>query len=420
MSLSPPFPSLDAWLRHALRKRGIPQSEVAGLLRVDRPLFSRYVRGDEQIPRFIVGKLAQELEPEAYEYLLCLKDCEDFTDAIHRGAVQLAASVHVGSGPRGLSVPERRKALETAAEGALASRLTDALLARAQSIQEQKSLARVTDFATASRQQLADIARALDLVQKTVDTAYTTPLLLKVSVPSFRFPINHFVGTLLELDTLVRPGTAEAEASLLFREKMLENLRRTVWGKHSAHPLDVLACQFSTHVLSRHGETDDRHEIEKLLRRDADATAPLLRRLSFTGLLLGRRDQEIAERFVWGLRRDRALADQNLFFNAFHYGDLTLRGDEPVPRATKHFDRSIPNILRHLEHPEAYQNLLQSECVTLTHVLQAAGRRSFQRPQVTSRLRALVNADSAFLSLLRPSVREDFLKHFRPLLTESR
>lgn len=415
-------PSPAAWLQATLEKSGTPQSVLTRLLGVDKSVFSRYVRGEEQAPRLLLAKLAQELEPDEYEHVLCLKDCEDFTDAVRRATALLAASLQAGVGGRPatrLGPRGARECLEGAA-GALAARLADALLQGVHGILAQEPVTEPTRLAGRWRRHLLDAARAVDLVRKTVDSAYTLPLLLPASVPGFRYPINHFVGRLLELDTLVRPGTLDAGPALLFRERMLDNLRRTVWPKQSAAgTLDVLAREFTAHVLSRHGDTEDRHDIQALLRRGADQGGPLLRRLSFTGLVLGRRDRETADRFLWDLQRDRTLAEVNLLFNAFHYGDVAFHAGQALPRRPRSFDRAVPHILRHLEHPEDYQSLLPTECLTLTHVLQACGPRPFQRPAVLRRLRGLLGADAGGLAQLPPAVRKAFTKQFGPFLKAS-
>src|SRR4051812_36706147 len=130
MAYCPSVASPHAWLHDAVEQCGLPQAALARLLGVDRAVFGRYLRGEEQIPRLHLAKLAQELNPEEYDYALCLKDCEDLTDALRRSVVKLAANLRAGlrGNPHKLSKRQRQDSLDAAAEEALVSGLTEALL----------------------------------------------------------------------------------------------------------------------------------------------------------------------------------------------------------------------------------------------------------------------------------------------------
>lgn len=415
----PPIESPAAWLRPALERRGVSQGAIARLLGIDKSVCGRYARGDEQIPRPYLARLIQELDPGAYDYVLCLKDCEDFADAVRRSAARFALALQ-GDGAFGRrpNAPHRHDAPEAAGDGSLANRLADALFANARAILDQEPTVSPAGRARAWRRLLTDAVRATELVCQTVEAAYAVPLLPAATVPGFRFPLNHFVGRLLDLDELVSPGTPDAAAVVRFRDRVLGTLRGAVWDRHPpGGPMDILARQFSAHLLSRHGDEEDRDRVRASLLRGAADAAPLLRRLSYSGLVLGHRDAEAADRYLWDLTRDRSLAAVNLLFNAFHYGDVAFRGDRPPPSEVARFDRTVPHILRHLERPDLYRGILDTECVTLAHVLDAGGPRPFLRPGVRARLRTLLHADGEFLTRVRPATRTLFVDRFRPLLT---
>lgn len=384
--------SPNEWLARRVKERNIPYSRLARLQGVDKSLFGRWIKGEEQIPRPALALLAQQLPPSDLSYLLRLKDCEDLADVMKRQAYKLLSSLSIGQRP------------------------VEALFCRIQELITQEQSAAPQLRAESLAYHFTDAIAAVQLVLQTVNTSYLHPFLPPESVPRFRYPINHFVGLLLELDHYITPGTREATAVSDFRESLLANLRRVVWAKGAAHPMGVLAQQFSTHLLARHGITDDREAIKDLLEHRADSTDPLLRRLSFTGLVLGRRDPDISGRFLWSLRRDRSLADANLFFNAFHYGDIVLESHRPVPTGPKNFAQSIPHILRHLEQAEQYVSILDTEVATLIHVLESTGPEQFLIPSTVSRLRSLLRDDSTLLNRLGKDQLFQFHEHLRRIV----
>src|SRR5205807_31569 len=119
---------------------------------------------------------------------------------------------------------------------------------------------------------LVDAAGAVLIVQRVVDVNFQEPLLLPPTVARFRYPINHFLGT-----------------------------------------------------------------------------------------ILGGADTDTRERFLRTLQRDAGLRTTNLFFNAFHYGDATFATDGSLPRSPRIFRNAVPHILRHLEHPDRYGSILDTE-----------------------------------------------------------
>jgi hypothetical protein len=384
--------SPNEWLSNAIRQRKVQYTRLACLMGMDGSLFSKWVNGKAQIPRAALALLAQQLPPSDLSYLLRLKDCEHLADVLPRQARRLFTCL----------------GFRECTPDPLFRRIEDLLT-------QEEPLAPLARAETLAGY-LTDAAAAVCLFLAAANSNYLQPLLQPDNVPRFRFPINHFVGVLLELDTSLPAGSPDAEAVSAFRRSALASLRRQVWTRPAADPMELLAQQFSTHLLARHGDTADREEIKGLLDRRAGSADPLLRRLSFTGLVLGRRDPEVSTRFLRALRRDRELAKANLFFNAFHYSDLVLPPDAPLPAAPDAFTRSASHVLRHLERPEQYASILETEAMTLVHVLEAAGAAPLLQPAVVPRLRSLLREESPAIPLLGQPLRDQFRTHLRRLI----
>lgn len=393
MTLAPLLPTPNEWLAQIISERKLRYARLARLLGMDKSRFRRWIRGEEQIPRSALALLAQQLPPSDLSYLLRLKDCEDLTDSLGRQANRLFTNLGIGTAP------------------------VDDLFQCIRDILTQEHFPTSALSANTAAQYLTDAAAAVQLVQHMVNKGYhRQPLLPPESVPRFRYPINHFIGVLLELDRFIPAYAKEASAVTDFREQVLTNLRRTVWAKPGPSAMEVLAQQFSTHLLARHGTADDREEIEARLERAAVSTDPLLRRLSFTGLALGQRDPDIGSRFRRTLERDCSLSRANLFFNAFHYGDLTLYPHAPLPTDPHSFERSIPHVVRHLEQAERYASILETEILTLVQILDTAGSEPLTWQPTSSRLRGLLGENSSLLGQLEERQRSQFRRLFSSFL----
>lgn len=392
MDDSRPLESPGAWLARELARRRLPYTRLARALGEDKSRFGRWLRSQEQIPRVQLAVLARHLPAADFSYALRLKDCEDLEDQLRRGASALTRQL--GLGPRPVA----------------------ALLAKVRSVAGQGNGGSGFAFATALAGHLADAVAAVQLVGSAAASDFEVPLLTPTTVPRFRYPINHFVGLLLDAEQLVPSFAPEAAAVCEFRERVLASLRRVVWAEPPHQPMELLPQEFSTHLLARHGTPDDRGEIKDRLRRRSRFADGLLRRLSFTGLLAGRRDQRVSGQFLRDLERDRNVAAANLFFNAFHYGDLALTGESSLRTQPRAFAHAVPHILRHLEEPRDYVGIQDAECLTLTQVLEATGPDVFLRPANLARLRRLVAGDDRPLLWASHKARARLERAFRPLL----
>ena len=169
----------NQWLAQAVQQRRISHARLARMLAVDTSRFSRWLRGDEQIPRPLLLELGQHLPPTDVSYLLHLKDCEDFSDQLRRRAEHLSASLGLGPFP------------------------TKVVFQCVQELIDQEHAGDHLSQVETLIRHLVDAAGALLIVQRIVDVNFLEPLLPPESVPRFRYPINHFIGRLLDLDAVV-------------------------------------------------------------------------------------------------------------------------------------------------------------------------------------------------------------------------
>lgn len=365
------LPSPNRWLADCIQHGEYSQNRLARLLGVDEPRFGRWVNEREQIPRIHLAELARQFPTADVQYLLRLKDCEDLADHLHRQTQRLSRSL--GLGPYPAQVLFRCIADLAAQEPCRSS------LAHANAVLEL----------------LVDAARAVHMVQQLALQDFRSSLLDPHSVSRFRFPVNHFVGVLLELDAVVPGHVREARGAAAFREAALGSLRTTVQSHPTRERRTQLARQFTIHLLARHGMPEDRAMLKEQLRPKASDTDPLQRRLSFTGLLLGGKDPDTVERFYHALERDSALASVNLLFNAFHYGQLDLSKTPSLSGSGRSLRCAIPHVLRHLEQADQYTAILSTESLTLIHLIETLGTEPFRRSAIASRLQRLLRDTSA-------------------------
>src|SRR5207302_1284316 len=102
------------------------------------------------------------------------------------------------------------------------------------------------------------------------------------------------------------------------RDQLLDRLRRALQDKPSSARWQELARQFSVHLLARHGTAADREAVKERLRPASLSPDPLLRRIGYSGVILGGTDSDTIGRFLYAVRHDGDIAAVNLFFNAFH------------------------------------------------------------------------------------------------------
>jgi hypothetical protein len=388
--------SPNEWLADAVRRHQLSQRSLARSLGTDVSRFNRWVHGDEQIPRAYLAELAQHFPPTDIAHVLKLKDCEDFSDQLHRRAAALSNTAGLGPYP------------------------VHALLRQIENLVSREHPSDSSSRVDAVLSHLVDATGAVLTVQRAVDVSFREPLLLPPSVMRFRYPMNHFIGTFIDLDEFVPAKAREAKRVEEFRERLLDDLRAMASAKPHRNRWKELARQFSVHVLARHGSAADREHVTELLQMQGTSVDPLLQRISFTGVILGGADADTMNRFLRALQKDRSLDRVNLFFNAFHYGDATFAADGSLPRLTKSFRHTVPHVLRHLEQPERYASIQSVEAWTLLQILATAGPKPFLQRAILHRLDALIRSSAFLAREPNQSIRQQFQRDFARLLKDAR
>lgn len=388
--------SPNEWLADAVRRHRLSQRSLARSLGTDVSRFNRWVHGDEQIPRAYLAELAQHFPPADITYLLRLKDCEDFSDQLHRRAAALSEAAGLGPYP------------------------ARSLLRQIHNLVIQEHPSDSSGRVDAVLRHLIDATGAVLTVQRVADVGFHEPLLMAPTVARFRYPMNHFIGTLIDLDEFVPAKAPEAKNVERFRERLLGDLRGTATATPQRNRWNELARQFSVHVLARHGYEADRARVKELLASKGGSADPLLRRISFTGIILGGSDTEAMDRFLRALQQDAALDRVNLFFNAFHYGDATFTVEGSLPSPAKSFRRTVPHVLRHLEQPERYASIQSVEAWTLLQILATAGPKPFHQRAILQRLGSLIRSRAFLAREGNRSIRQQFERHFARLIKDAR
>lgn len=348
------IPTPNEWLAQAVEERGISRRGLAAMIGVEATRVQRWISDRESIPRHHLAEIARQIGlPGDEGYVLRLKDCEDFADRLSKQAAELASQTGNMTGEQ--------------IERAVLRRVGDLL-------SQETGLGRNGRVEVLARH-LLDANFAMQSWLQTAEQDYSpkSPLFSPINVVRhLRYPVNHFVGVLLDLD--------------VFREGGLTNVHKLVEKEGVRNQAELLARQHAIHMLARHGNVTDRDFIKEILRQESASHDLMMKRLGFVGLLLVEGDPEIMGQFLAELQRDPKLATVNNLFDAVHYGDIRVEAKGGIPETASEFNRAIPHILRHLEQPRQYQNILALELRKLLHILDQVGPKPFLRPQILVRL----------------------------------
>jgi transcriptional regulator with XRE-family HTH domain len=390
------FPNPNQWLANLVKQRKISRRRLAELIGKTPTEVQRWISNREQIPRVHLAEIAMQLSPTDFDYVLRLKDCEDFADQLHRRIRQLTDHTEIGE------------------------QIEIAKLHHLKALVSQEAYQESDVCVHTLAKYLTDAVFAVRLVHQMIEVSYLEPLLSPTNVTRFQYPVNHFVGLLLDLGTMVSAENNESRWLVDLREGGLTNLRSIVKSNNGQDQALEAVRQFSVHVLARHGTPSDRGYIKERIGGKNALVDPLMRRVGFTGLILGGGDPNTIERFLFELQHDNHLATVNLLFDAFHYGDISFDARGVFPRDVKKFSQTIPQILRHIEQPEQYRNILDIECLKIVHLLNSIGPKPFMRPQVLVRLRDLVFEKAYLLPNEKNIVRKEFDRCISRILDDGR
>jgi len=103
-------------------------------------------------------------------------------------------------------------------------------------------------------------------------------------------------------------------------------------------------------------------------------------------------DPDTVERYLSMLRRDSHLLQADVVFDAVHYGDAALDRGGNLPDTVNQVERSVNNILRHLERIDQYGAIAELDILRLLHLMDRTGPAAFAQPSVAMRLRRICDS----------------------------
>jgi len=352
------IPLPGEWLKQTIEEHGISLNGLAHKTFLEATQIQRWVSKREKIPRYHLAEIAQIISPQSLDYVLKLKNCEDFAVQLHKQTVKLAKT------------------------------LGDVNAIQIESSMTQKIDELLSQEVNLSRNERAEIsAKYLTNAHFVVRTWLKVPdeeaLVSPINVDRhLQYPNNHFAGLLLNVDPIRQAGLMNLRKIIGYSE--LNNKQ----GKAST----TLAYHHATHLLALYGTPADRRDIEVLFQQKDTLADPLLNYLGLIaraiGLSMAGTDPSTLEQFIAIARTDKDLLSIFCMFDAIHYADVVInaQGDIPALGAAKGFKQAIPQILRHLEHTKYYQNISVIEMLKLIHLLHTVGAKPFMRHNIQKRL----------------------------------
>jgi len=357
------IPTPAEWLTMALERKGMSQAQLSRFLARDAGQVNRWLKGREPIPLNHLIDVATHLgRSEEISYAINLKGCEDLASDLVRECETLAKLLLV---PAPLITTLLFSLVDDATQGILElgpiAYLNIAMPYVADAI-----------FATRGIHQAFELGRPL-VSDETI-------------ARHLRYPVNIFIGALLDLDSRIRMPMATHTRIVDFREQSLENLRKTAELTRPKGTLDDLSRQHAVHMLARHGELSDQEYAEALT---SSLDIPL-RRMAYYGLLMAKRDEDVIAQLQHDLIHNQELARITLAFDAIHYGDAILDVHGRIDDAPARLDRSIANILRHLEQDD-HPGMRALCLLKLKVILDTRGTKPFTSPHISARLSAVAS-----------------------------
>ncbi len=353
------FESPNTWLRKALRRKGVSANAAARHLSLSSSQLSHWVNEHEKIPRRHLWELAELLDLTDPEHALELKAWEEMTERLRDTARTACGD------DEGLAELVLRSVY-----GKL-----DALLAQQAAVQPTDRVSSGVRFLLAAELALRGVALLNDPAQ---------PFISRDNVlRHVRYPMNHFVGLLLDLgadpDVVRRHGPVLAE----FRARALRSLRRTAADSRRTSAGTAFVEDHSKHMLARHGDAADQERIKQTIVLGTAADDPMTRRLAYAGLALTQADPDVTQRYLRDVRHDDELRQANITFDAIHYGDIDLaHGDRIRGRLAAAPLNAIRHIARHVVNAEQYHAIQPIEEQTLCDIYALFGPSAFRDPGV--------------------------------------
>jgi transcriptional regulator with XRE-family HTH domain len=373
------IPGPGEWLKQTIEEHGISLNGLAHKTFLEATQIQRWVSGREKIPRYHLAEIAQIISPQSLDYVLKLKDCEDFAIQLHKQTVKLS------------------KTLGNVNAAQIESSITQKI---------DELLSQETNLSRNARAEISAkyLTNAHFIVRTWLKVPNEEALVSPINVDRhLQYPNNHFAGLLLNLDPIRQAGLMN------LRKIISHNELNNKQGKASI----TLAYHHATHLLALYGTPTDHRNIEVLLQQKDTLADPLLNYLGLIaraiGLSIAETDPSTLEQFIAMARADKDLLSIFCVFDAIHYSDVVINAQGNIPSlgAAKGFRQAIPQILRHLEHTKQYQNISAIEMLKLIHLLQAIGAKPFMHPNT---LKRLDDACSQIRTLDNSLVENDFIR----------
>lgn len=187
-----------------------------------------------------------------------------------------------------------------------------------------------------------------------------------------RYPANHFLGLALSFGS---PGGLVTD----FQDMGLAHLRKLATLKNPDR-LHQLPGQHAIHMLARFGTAADQSMIGELIESAATSDDPLSVRLGYAGLMQRPEHEYLAEKYIWMLQRDEALAFVDLLFEAVHYGDAMLDSNRTIPNTADRFEKSLSSIVRRLEQGSQSEVIRNLEVFRILGLMDRVGPVAFRDP----------------------------------------
>ena len=336
-----PVPTPGQWLAELLASSRVSHAALARRIGRTRAEITRWTSGREQIPRVHLAEAADQIGPPwALDYALRLKDCEDAEDHLARSSLRLARRI-------GTKSPDIAEAVRGAVEP-LRNPNLDGITAA----QELMRLLTAANFA---------VSQWTAFVENNDIDLFTPDSIGR----HLRYPVNHFVGTLL-----AEAHAQRAPSLIVTRTLGLANLRKLV-GDSSLAAKVPLIPHHSIHMLARYGDESDRATVQGTVLQDLKSDDRLSRKLAYSGLIQSpSADADVSDRYLYELTRDPQLARIDLAFDATHYGDLTLSADSQLRPLDHAAPKLLQNILKHYSQTDAYGRLAEIDALRALSTLE--------------------------------------------------
>jgi transcriptional regulator with XRE-family HTH domain len=355
------IPSPAQWLAKKIVDTHLSQAEIARRSGVNPTQLNHWLSGQDRIPRHHLIHLAYAIgSPADQDYAPLLKDIEDYLASLHQDCAAFETALASLSGDH-----EQMSGVDV---WTYLVELIDKLLLDFELTEPPIELARL------ARWYIYVCSGSLRALTAVVADRPTPHLVSPQAITlHLRYPANTVVGALLSphLRAAVSPPL---QASLdAFQALCREDLGKEITRLRKAEqPLELLCYQHALHLLGRYGTPLDVTRVVELTRAQSGSLDPLTRKIAFTGVILSTPNSDLGHRFADELLRDASLAQVNLAFEAYHYGDLWCDVSEMLTTPVPSYPNLLHHIARRLKARESYSALDPVTAVELLQVVTAS------------------------------------------------